>query len=848
MADRHLALQAAPEDSIIYEEVLDRLLATERFETALPLFENLPPSAAIDPLRQAQHAWVLAQLGRKDEALVRYEQLFQTSFNEHDHLAVYMELLTEAGRTEDALVIVDRQLQTSPSIELATVRAQILINADRKSEAVTWLSNQRDSSALARDEYSITLIDVLLQADEPHEALTEAKKLEQSGEATPKLLMLKGLAEFKLERFVDAQQTFEATLEQAPNLTLAKQFLEMIASRLGQGDVSAVLEKLEPVPLPAEVTIRHAAPANLRDDDNYWVELDARSISFKPETELRTTHTRIIHVLNRNAVETFGRLQFAFDSLADQFYVNRAEVYDENGTLLGATDPRDCFILATEDDGLATNQKTLNVPLPGLRPGCRIEYQVTWQQHRAPDKFPSRRYSTAKYSPTTQVVVSVAGDLSTLRWTGPQPTQLENAILWNMPATRLHSRNMIDDLAVTPDTICLGDSQESWKTVGEKYIADIHDRLTLSPQAAAIAKEQLAKVESQSTSKQVDRLAEWVRQQLTYQGIEFGQRGWVMPPVDETLRNRYGDCKDHSLLLWQLLQSAGIKSHLALVNVGEPVELRLPSSSQFNHMIVYVEDDLGARFIDCTDKSVAGSVRIPMGLALKVALVLDAESPRLLRLSDYPEDYNRVWVDRSVTLNADGAAKIDETLWFDGYMAAFMRQMMAAGDRDAQKSIIRSLLPATAGASIENLHFENPEDLSKQPVLRVSYSTPHYVSAVPDRLIGRVNVVDGLGGVELETEEERDQPFRLRMPLDTSARIRIKAPAGFTVSETPKREVVQTKVLEAVRETSLNDDTLEMRVRIRRRTGRLHSTAWGNWRTACQQVNDLLTPNLILSR
>ncbi|NQV28289.1 MAG: DUF3857 domain-containing protein [Rhodopirellula sp.] len=843
-----LAHTVSPDDLSVREAVIDRLIAARKFETAMPLLEDLPPGIAIDPDRRAQQAWTLSEVGRKEEALLKYEALFQANYERQDHLALYTELLSDAGRTDDALAIVDRQIKTSPSIDLAVARAQILIAADRKDEAVADLRSRRDSSALAGDEYSIALIDVLLQADHHQEALSEAVRLEKSGEATPQLLMLKGLAEFKLERYVDARKTFETTLEMAPNLTMAKQFLELVSSRLGQGDVSAVLEKLDPVPLPSEVTIRHPAPASLREDDNYWLELDAWSIAFKPGEEFRRTRSQVIHVLNRNAVEALGRLQFDFDSLSEQFYVNRVEVFDETGERIGATDPRDCFILANENDGLATNKKTLNVPIPGLRPGCRIEYQVTWQQYTAPDKFPSRRYATAKQSPTSQVVVSVSGDLSTFRWTGPQPKQISNGFLWNMPATRRNSENMIDDLTVSPDTICLGDGQQSWQQIGQEYVSDIRDRMDLSQRAKKIVMEQLPDKDSLSTSKQVDRLTEWVRRELTYQGIEFGQRAWVMPPIEETLRNRYGDCKDHSLLLWQLLQAAGIKSHLALINVGEPLELRLPSAGQFNHMIVYVEDDLGARFIDCTDKDVAGATRVPMGLALNVALVLDPENARLIRLPDYPDDYNRVWVDRSVTLDENGTAKIDETLWFGGYMASFMRQMMTSGDREDQKSIVRSLLPTTANASITNLQFENPDDLSQQPVLRVSYSTPHFISAVPGQLVGRVNVLDGLGGISMPTEETREQPFRVRMPLDTTARIRIQAPNGFTVSASPERQAVQTKVLEAVRESLMDDDTLEMRFRLRRRTARLQPSAWTSWRTTCQQVNDLLTPNLLLTK
>lgn len=843
-----LAQQVNPDDLTVYEEVVDRLLATRQFSKVMPLLEVLPAGIAFDPERKAHQAWTLSEVGRNDEALAKYEALFRGGYDRIDHQEHYLRLLSGAGRSDDAIEIIDRLIESSPSVDLIIGRAELLVAGKRTDEALAYLRRHRDESPLASDEYSIALVDALLQVDEDREALNEVLRLERSGQSTLGLLLSKGIAQFKLERFTESRQSFEATLDEVPDLPFAKQFLTIISARLGQGDVSAVEEPLVAVPLPADVTRLNPRPVSMKDDDNYWIALDARSIAFQPGEEYRTTRTQVIHVLDRNAVELFSRLQFDFDSLAEKFYVNRAEVYDEKGLLIASTNARDCFVLATEDDGLATNQKTLNVPLAGLRPGCRIEYQVTWQRHTAPQKFPGLRFETAKYSPTSRVVVFVSGDLSTLRWTGPQPTRTADGVLWDMSASRRTNENMIDDLAIPASTICLGNSEQSWQQVGQGYFDDIQDRLVVSPAARKLVKEILANSAMLPVSKRVDRLAEWVRNELTYQGIEFGRRAWLMPPVEDTLRNRYGDCKDHSLLLWQLLQAADIKTHLALINVGEAVELRLPSSDQFDHMIVYVEDELGERFIDCTDKNIPGSVRVPMGLALKVALVLDADTSRLARLPDYPDDYNRVWINRAVTLSSDGTAEINETLWFDGYMASFMRRIMTSVDREGQESIVRSLLPATMNSRISDLHFENPTDLSEQPILRVKYTMPHYVTAVPKQLIGRIELLNGIGGVTAVGKETRQQPFRLRMPLDTSATIRITTPEGFSVVDLPKQQVVQTPVLDAVCETSTDDDALEMRIRIRRRTARLQPSSWTNWRKTCQQVDDLLTLNLILKR
>src|SRR5262249_26299815 len=106
----------------------------------------------------------------------------------------------------------------------------------------------------------------------------------------------------------------------------------------------------------------------------------------------------------------------------------------------------------------------------------------------------------------------------------------------------------------------------------------------------------------------------YVQKQITYKAIEFGRRSRVMNSADRTLRNRYGDCKDQSLLLCQLLQAAGVPARLALVSTAGVVSEKTPSIDQFNHMIVCVTDAGANRFIDATAKDLDPSLPVPYGL------------------------------------------------------------------------------------------------------------------------------------------------------------------------------------------------------------------------------------------
>lgn len=84
-------------------------------------------------------------------------------------------------------------------------------------------------------------------------------------------------------------------------------------------------------------------------------------------------------------------------------------------------------------------------------------------------------------------------------------------------------------------------------------------------------------------------LADWVRQNIRYVAVYVGPGGVVPHPASTVLENRYGDCKDHAVLLEALLSATGIDSTPALINRGDAYRLpTAPTLGIFDHVITYV--------------------------------------------------------------------------------------------------------------------------------------------------------------------------------------------------------------------------------------------------------------------
>jgi hypothetical protein len=91
--------------------------------------------------------------------------------------------------------------------------------------------------------------------------------------------------------------------------------------------------------------------------------------------------------------------------------------------------------------------------------------------------------------------------------------------------------------------------------------------------------------------EQARALYDWVSAHVSYVEIVLGAGGFIPHEADEVLTSRFGDCKDHVMLLQALLSAKGIDSSPVLINALDEYKLSAASSpSAFNHLITYVPE------------------------------------------------------------------------------------------------------------------------------------------------------------------------------------------------------------------------------------------------------------------
>ncbi len=116
----------------------------------------------------------------------------------------------------------------------------------------------------------------------------------------------------------------------------------------------------------------------------------------------------------------------------------------------------------------------------------------------------------------------------------------------------------------------------------------------------------------------------FVQREVRYLGIEAGRQSYEPHKPSEVLRRRFGDCKDKSNLLVQLLREVGIPAYPALVSTTFRRTLGhlLPSATVFDHVIVAVETPSGIAWMDPTNASTEGDFDLEAPPPFELALII----------------------------------------------------------------------------------------------------------------------------------------------------------------------------------------------------------------------------------
>jgi hypothetical protein len=153
----------------------------------------------------------------------------------------------------------------------------------------------------------------------------------------------------------------------------------------------------------------------------------------------------------------------------------------------------------------------------------------------------------------------------------------------------------------------------------------------------------------------------FVQNEISYLSDSRGIYGFKPHPPAETLRNRYGDCKDKSLLLCILLKAIGVEAVPALVNtrLRKKIKEKMPSPLLFSHCVVRIRIGGKEKWVDPTIYGQGGNLWSTGFPAFQAGLPLESVPEGIVDIDDR-YDFS-VRVEETMRLESPGESAVLES-------------------------------------------------------------------------------------------------------------------------------------------------------------------------------------------
>ena len=729
--------------------------------------------------RYARLQWLS---GDHEAACLSFRTAIDNGLEDEDELLSWLSLLTADKHAAEAAQCGEAWVARHPTVTARRWLAQVTFHSGKEKEALAmleklWTEHPEDKKV------GYDLGSYYNDAGENVKAGALAEQLLKEDKESVRALMILGWSQMGQKWYRDAKATFEQAAKASPEDTDIQDSIRRASAMLGQGDNSAIREPIDPVTLPEAVAAaleKSTPPEDFgKGHSSAWVKR-AAGWHFEKGQPLRKTVYRKVKIVTIEGAREFSSVDFLFDPLQERVFLNRLEVKDAGGQSVGTASVEDAYV-RDYDDGTATHQKVLHIPVPGVKPGCTIEWAITTQDRFTSEAFSFERYLFSNTLPVHAESIFVTGDVEQIKTLVAQGDTLEKftedkAVAWvahDLPATA--DEPMAIWMERRRPMLWLGSDEGSWQKVAQEYLKEIADRLEPDASVTRLAEELTHDLTTDRDK--VAAIARHVQKEYTYKAIEFGVRARRPNAGADTIRHRYGDCKDFALLLHLLLQSTGVESHLALIQTDWRLQPGMPTMDQFNHMVVHVPC-LGENWlVDATHKSLDLAQYPAEEFWQTQALILDPKEPHLVSLpAAAPVNSCEVASQRSITM--DGSDwKVDETLRVNGYYAASIRGAFTGLSEDEQAQKAQGILAGNGAAQLEKFHFRHLDDPAQDAVLELTYRVRNAVSD------GQAASIPALWEKDyLQTSFVRDRrtAFEMFYPMHFTSDVTVTLPRAAT--------------------------------------------------------------------
>ena len=510
---------------------------------------------------------------------------------------------------------------------------------------------------------------------------------------------------------------------------------------------------------------------------------------------------------NENGVQNASELRFDFDPNFEKLFVHKIVIW-RNGTPIDKLVIDDFKVIQREkqlEKNIYDESLSAILFMTDIRVGDIIEYSYSIKGTNPvfKGKF-FRSFNLQSFEPIDELFIRVISPSDrTLHYKTVNSSEKPLVkTVGNKTYYTWHKRN-IPAISVDDDTpswfnpypTAYLSEFSSWEEIVD-WATPLFEVENISPELSA--KIDSLKAQYTKPEERIEAAVKFVQNDIRYMGIETGISGYKPFPPSQVFKQRYGDCKDKSLLLATILNNLGIEANPALVNTiyADKIKDWLPSPYAFNHCIVQVKFKGEEFWYDPTISYQEGSYNTFFIPNYKTALPIGDKSPGIAKIKRHTQGKIKT-VESFFFNDVGGPVKLNIQTDYYGNKADFQRSYFAStSKKEVEKNYLNYSATLYPGIKLaREMDFIDHVDENKFTTLE-EYTIDQLWDTEGDSniLYAEFYPQTFRDILNIPSTPIRTMPLSLSFPLDFEHETQFFLPETWTVS--PEEKTIKDKAFD----------------------------------------------------
>lgn len=389
--------------------------------------------------------------------------------------------------------------------------------------------------------------------------------------------------------------------------------------------------------------------------------------------------------------EEYGSKSIYFDKHDQKVEVIAASTISAEGEVTNVA-PLQTKLLDGHSENTFTNQRQLVIPLPSLKENSIsiVKYKIVTTRKENNPNWANQSYTQRSFPIQDYWLEATWKESDRIQWKADTRdivcTDQKNGLSCRGEKIKAYSH----------------DNSTRWQDhIGRVEISDYSDWQQVIEQASKAMSQaenntkgldeiysELVK-EANNIEEKISNILSFVARDIRYISMSEEKNSITPHTLQETLSNRYGDCKDKSTLLKALLAKAGIETKLVLVDTDRfnQNSMLLPAMNHFNHVVVCFDLSNKTYCLDPTD-NLTNWQSTPNWIQGKASLVLDNNQlPTNIKINPYRWRFSN---EVKLRFDQQGGQLEHQYRTYLGEYASYYRQELVSRNEDEQRNFLEN--------------------------------------------------------------------------------------------------------------------------------------------------------------